>query len=209
MALLVRSLITVVCLLPVPAVASAAPFLITGNSTGTDATASGDVTLAGNLLTLDITNTSPFDAQITGLGFDLIVGDFTANNSSGINGFSGDDEGGFLFSDGSLGNVPQFSTSVLDFGWLTGNNFNGGSPNLGLGPGESLTFQVTDTLDAFAGLNEAEIAEALFVRFQRVGANGAGSDVGTPGDVPNVPEPALLVLFGLALAGVAAAKRHF
>jgi hypothetical protein len=208
MALLARSVITVACLLSVPAVAFAVPFTITGNATGADATASGDLTLVGNVLTLDITNTSPFDARITGLGFDLIFGDFVANNSSGINGFSGDDEGNFLFSDGSLGNVPQFNASVLDFGWLTGNNFNGGSANLGLAPGGSLTFQVTDTLDAFAGLDAAQIAEALFVRFQRVGADGEGSDVGTPGDVPNVPEPALLVLFGLGLAGVAAARRR-
>jgi hypothetical protein len=208
MALLARSVITVACLLSVPAVASAVPFTITGNATGADAAASGDVTLVGSVLTVDITNTSLFDARITGLGFDLIFGDFVANNSSGLNGFSGDDEGSFLFSDGVLGNVPQFNATVLDFGWLTGNNFNGGSANLGLVTGASLTFQVTDTVDAFAGLTEAEIAEALFVRFQRVGVDGEGSDVGTPGDVPNVPEPATLLLFGLGLAGAAAARRR-
>jgi hypothetical protein len=207
MALLARSVITVACLLSVPAVASAVPFTITGNATGADATASGDVTLAGNVLTLDITNTSPFDARITGLGFDLIFGDFVANNSSGINGFSSVDEGTFLFSDGSFGNVPQFNASVLDFGWLTGNSFSGGSPNLGLAPASGLTFTVTYNF-AGLGLNESQIAEALFVRFQRVGENGEGSDVGTPGDVPNVPEPATLLLFGLGLAGAAAARRR-
>ena len=208
MAFLVRTLLTVGCLLTIPTFASAVPFTITGNATGADATAEGDLTLAGNVLTFDITNTSPFDARITGLGFDLIFGDFVANNSSGIDGFSGDDEGNFLFSDAAFGNVPQFNATVLDFGWLTGNSFSGGSPNLGLAPGGTLSFQVMDTLDAFAGLNEAQIADALFVRFQRVGENGGRSDVGTPGDVPNVPEPASLLLFGLGLAAAAAVRRR-
>jgi hypothetical protein len=207
MGLLVRAVLTA-CLLAIPSLASAVPFTIMGNATGTDATASGDLTLAGNVLTLDVTNTSPFDARITGLGFDLIFGDFLANNSSGIDGFSGADVGNFEFSDDAFGNVPQFPSSVLDFGWITGNNFGGGSPNLGLAPGGNLIFQVTDTLDSFAGLTEAQIIEALFVRFQRVGPNGEGSDVGTPGDVPNVPEPASLLLFGLGLAGAAAVRRR-
>jgi hypothetical protein len=205
MALLVRSLLTAVCILAVPSFASAVPFTISGNATGSDATASGEVTLAGNVLTVDITNTSPFDARITGLGFDLIFGDFTSNSSTGIDGFSGADVGNFEFSDGALGNVPQFPSSVLDFGWLTGSNFSGGSAILGLAPGGMLSFVVSDT---FAGLNEAQIAEALFVRFQRVGAAGEDSDTGTPGDVPNVPEPASLLLFGLGLAGAAAVRRR-
>jgi hypothetical protein len=207
----VRSLLTAACVLAVPNLASAVPFTITGNATGSDATAEGDVTLAGNILTVDITNTSPFDGRITGIGFDLIFGDFTANNSSGINGFDGTDDGNFTFSDDALGNVPQFPSSVLDFGWTTGNSgrFNGGSALLGLATGDSLSFTVTDTLDAFGGLTETEIADAIFVRFQRVGEDGEGSDVGTPGDVPDVvPEPATLLLFGLGLAGAAAVRRR-
>ena len=203
---LVRSLLTAACVLAVPNLASAVPFTITGNATGSDATAEGDVTLMGSELTLEITNTSPFDARITGIGFDLIIGDFTANNSSGLDGFAGNDPGGFTFSDAALGNVPQFSSSVLDFGWITGNNFQGGSPNNGLAPNDTLTFTVSDT---FAGLTDTQIADALFVRFQRVGEDGEGSDVGTPGDVPDVvPEPATLLLFGLGLAGAAAVRRR-
>jgi PEP-CTERM motif len=207
---LVRSLLTAACVLAVPNLASAVPFTITGNATGSDATASGEVTLAGDVLTLDITNTSPFDARITGIGFDLIFGDFTANDSSGINGFTGDDVGGFTFSDDALGNVPQFPSSVLDFGWITGGDFRGGFPNAGLAPdGTTLSFTVTDTLDLFGGLTETQIADAIFVRFQRVGEDGEGSDVGTPGDVPDVvPEPATLLLFGLGLAGAAAVRRR-
>ena len=88
-------------------------------------------------------------------------------------------------------------------------DFSGGSANLGLATGDSLSFTVTDTVDTFGGLTETEIADAIFVRFQRVGEDGEGSDVGTPGDVPDVvPEPATLLLFGLGLAGAAAIRRR-
>ena len=61
---------------------------------------------------------------------------------------------------------------------------------------------------AFSGLTEAQIASGMFVRFQRVGPNGEGSDVavgnGSPGGVPTpfstAPEPASMVLFGSGLA---------
>jgi hypothetical protein len=118
----------------------------------------------------------------------------------------------FLFSDGDVGNVPQFNAAVLDFAFITGNsgNFNGGSPNDGLppgiAPGDEARFLVSGA--AFTGFTETQIAGGLYARFQRVGLDGEGSDVGISvlGNPPPppppavVPEPSTLSLVGIALA---------
>jgi hypothetical protein len=188
--------------------AKADTVLITGNTSPSLATATVNCTFNAqtNTFTFTITNTSPFDARITGIGFDLVAGDFTASGSSGLNGFSGADVGNFDFSDAALGNVPQFNSAVLDFGFTTGNsgNFSGGSPNDGIAPGNSLTFIVSGA--EFSGLTEEQICNAIFVRFQRVGANGEGSDVGTAGQL--IPEPTSMLLLGTGLIGVAGFARR-
>lgn len=199
-------------------VANADPIIV-GNETGNQATANiTSFSLSNNTFTFTIQNTSPFDARITAIGFDLVPGDFTSNNSSGLNGFTGTvvsqpPGADFEFTDGSLGNVPQFNNAVLDFGFTTGNsgNFNGGSPNQGLAPGQSATFSVTGP---FGNLSAEQIANSIFVRFQRVGPNGEGSDVGRPVPGPGtgpgpepIPEPATMLLLGTGLAGVAAKVR--
>ena len=177
--------------------------LVVGNSTGSLSTATVNCTFndATNTFTFTITNTSPFDARITGIGFDIGAGN--------ISGFSGANVAGFTFSDGNLGNVPQFNSANLDFGFTTGNsgNFNGGSPNNGLAPGSSLTFTVSGA--GFGnGLTAEQICNAIFVRFQRVGANGQDRDVGTGTPNNPVPEPMAMILFGTGLAGVAARARR-
>ena len=190
--------------------ASAASITLAGTTNGSLATATGVSSFnpATNVFTLTLTNTSPFDARITGVGFDLITGDFTSNGSSGLNGFSAANVAGFTFGDGSLGNVPQFSATVLDFGHLTGGNFSGGSPNNGIAPGSSLVFSVTGPFTNL-GLNDEAIASSIFVRFQSVGYDGEGSDVARPTtNVSPVPEPASLVLLGSGLLSLQAAIRR-
>jgi len=164
-----------------------------------------------NTFTFTITNTSAITqpgstSTITGIGYDLPpLGNASA---SGLNGFTGTQApsltSNFDFSDGNLGNVPAgFNNVVLDFGFTTGpsGNFNGGSPNDGMLPGESASFTVTGV--AFTGFTEAQICNAIFVRFQNVPAP-FGSDVGTPG----VPEPSTILLLGSSLVGLGGYARR-
>lgn len=171
-----------------------------------------------NTFTFTITNTSAITqpgstSTITGIGFDLPpLGNASA---SGLNGFTGMQapslSANFVFSDGDVGNVPHgFNTAVLDFAFLTGpsGNFQGGSVEFGLLPGESASFTVSGA--AFTGFTEAQICNAIFVRFQDVplsAPRGEGSDVGVSNPIP---EPSTLMLLGSALLGLGGyARRRF
>ncbi|HWS54180.1 MAG TPA: cistern family PEP-CTERM protein [Pyrinomonadaceae bacterium] len=183
-------------------IAHADTVTIVGNSTGSLSTATVSCTFndTTNTFTFTVTNTSPFDARITSVGFDIGPGN--------INGFSGANVAGFTFRDGNLGNVAQFNGVDLDFGFTTGNsgNFNGGFPNNGIAPGQSLTFTVSGA--GFGdNLTEEALCAAIYVRFQRVGTND-DSDVGRPNGNNPVPEPMTMILFGTGLAGVAARARR-
>lgn len=174
-----------------------------GNSTGSLATGTASVTLAadGGSIFGTLTNTSPFDAQITAFGFNIGLGN--------INGFAGapitdPGDAAFKFEDGAVGNVAQYNSVALDFGYLTGNNFTGGFPVHGLDNWQTLNFLITGP---FGGLSETAIATGLYVRFQRVGPNGNGSDVAGGiagnGDIAVVPEPGSMLLLGTGLAYLA------
>jgi len=192
--------------------ARAETITITGVDSGQFSTATVvcEFNSATNTFTFTITNTSHITqpgstSTITGIGFDLPP---TGNASgSGLNGFTGMQapslSANFIFSDADVGNVPHgFNSSVLDFAFLTGpsGNFNGGSVDDGLLPGESASFTVSGA--AFAGFTEEEICNAILVRFQNVpeAAGSEGSDVGTP-DTPEIPEPSTILLLGSALVG--------
>ena len=203
----------------VSATAHADTITIVGTDSGQFSTATVvcEFNAQTNTFTFTITNTSAITtpgstSAITGIGFDLPP---TGNASaSGLNGFTGMQapslSSTFDFSDADLGNVSHgFDDAVLDFGFTTGpsGNFGGGQVNLGLLPGESASFTVSGA--GFAGFTEAEICNAIFVRFQNVPeeAGSGGSDVGVPG-TSEVPEPSTMLLLGTALIGLGGVVRR-
>jgi len=203
----ILSLATLILMAGVSATVKADTINVVGVNSGQASTATVvcEFNAQTNTLTFTITNTSAITSPgststITGIGYDLPPrGNASA---SGLNGFTGSQapslSSTFNFSDADLGNVPAgFNNVVLDFGFTTGpsGNFNGGSPNDGLLPGESASFTVTGA--AFSGFTEAQICNAIFVRFQNVPV--VGSDVGVPGQIP---EPSSVLLMGSALLGL-------
>lgn len=209
----ILSLAAVLFIAGVSATVRADTINVVGVNTGQASTATVvcEFNAQTSTLTFTITNTSAITSPgststITGIGFDLPPrGNASA---SGLNGFSGTQapsaSSTFVFRDTDLGNVPAgFNNVVLDFGFTTGpsGNFNGGSTQFGLTPGESASFTVTvlpNQPNPFAGLTESQICNAIFVRFQDT--PGPGSDVGVPSS--QVPEPSSVFLLGSALLGL-------
>jgi len=211
-----RFVFSIAVLLVIAGAASAVradTIFITGVNSGQASTATVvcEFNSQTNTFTFTITNTSAItqpgsSSTITSIGYDLPpLGNASA---SGLNGFTGMQapslSSNFTFSDGDVGNVPVgLNNVVLDFAFLTGPspNFAGGSVNDGLLPGESASFTVSGA--AFTGFTEEQICNAIFVRFQNVPT--VGSDVGTPGQVP---EPSTILLLGTALLGLGGYARN-
>ena len=188
---------TVVLMLRLAGPVLADTISIVGNKTGAYSTATVvcEFNSQTNTFTFTSTNTSAIShpgstSTITAIGFDLPpLGNLSA---SGLNGFFGQQapslSSDFTFSDAALGNVPAFPGAVLDFGFVTvtpNGTFKDGIVNNGLLPGESASFTVSGA--AFAGMTEAEICNAMFVRFQNVSIGG-GNDVGVQGTIDFQPD---------------------
>ena len=182
---------------------------ITGSASGSASTAALACSFNSqtNTLTFTITNTSSITqpgstSTITGIGFDLPpIGNAAA---SGLNGFTGNQapslSSSFDFSDADLGNVPGgFNSVVLDFGFTTGvsGTFGSGDVDEGLLPGESASFTVSGA--AFSGFTEAQICNAIFVRFLNVPT--VTTDVGVPQSVLAFQPDARIKRSGGALKG--------
>ncbi|MCL6482353.1 MAG: hypothetical protein K6U02_11570 [Firmicutes bacterium] len=122
-----------------------------------------------SIVCFKIRNTSPDDSRITAVGLEL------PGSLSGFKLLTPTDIGFELSED--PGTVPGFPGVVLDFALVTGRNFAGGRPNLGLPPSNTpTTFCVMGPFDP--NLSIEKLLDNVYIRFQRVGTTGELSDVG-------------------------------
>jgi hypothetical protein len=121
----------------------------------------------------NVQNTSPYDARITAIGFDL-PGELT--------GFVLVSPTDFNFTaENEVVNVPFFPGLTLDFALLTHKRFASGNPHLGLAPGPPVLVCVSGPFprDPDGQLTTIEtLLNYSYVRFKHVGPEGELDDVG-------------------------------
>jgi hypothetical protein len=195
-----------VVLLALTSVARADTVTLTGiNGTGVTASVT-NYSLSGNAFTFTINNTSVSPnttGTITNIGFAL--GNGSRPNTYSIT--SATNNSYHVAFDLSATAGAQNYVNTFDLVLMNKQNgndtFGGGSVNNGIQPGTSATFTVTGD---FSGLTAAQVANAIYARFQNV--NPGGSDVARANSPSSVPEPATMLLFGTGLAGLAARARR-
>jgi hypothetical protein len=179
---------------------SAQAVIVTGNGV-TGVSFSADITQAGDVVTIELDNTtpSPFTGTITGFAFDLSAG-------GSVLSFSSPDYPAFSLLAGPVA-VPPPGGDTRDTGASTGGTFNGGNVAGGIDESDpSGTFMFTLSAGATYDGN-------FTVRFQ--GVNGDLSDkvdectINCP-PVPGIPEPETyaLMLAGLGIVGYMARRRR-
>jgi len=160
----------------------ASAFVIEGTTNSEDNTADFTWSIGSDgELVISVSNTSNFDALITGFQFEV------ADDTDGVSALV--DVGGTGGDAGWTWTTDVTGCSADDC-LITGRNLNGGDPKDGIGVASTGIFTfLGDFLDPTTIVN-------VMVRFQRTGSDGEGSDRGfecrVDCDPSDVPEPCTL-----------------